>query len=443
MMSIAEPLFPVAHFESLAAKEFSGIAPDAVESLDTQPEVLDLPVAEIMKQQVESVGMEVGEMDGENAFFVADLGEVYRQDRRWKESLPRIEPFYAVKCNPDPMVLRLLAALGNGFDCASKGEIQQVLALGVDPSRIIYANPCKQPSYIRYAAKVGVRKMTFDNAEELHKIARYYPEAELVLRILTDDSKSLCKLGLKFGAPLHTTQSLLETAKQLGLNVIGISFHVGSGCFDANAFGDAVRRARGVFDQAEALGFAMTLLDVGGGFPGANVTQGITFDLVVEVLRGAVDELFPPHIRVIAEPGRFYVASAFVLATSVIARRTTGDEDVRHMYYINDGVYGSFNCTMFDHQVVHPRVLQRDSLFVYDTPLEKELAQEASGCSVWGPTCDSIDCVTPRGQLPLLEVGDWMCYDNMGAYTITAASTFNGFRKSRVVYTCTENMLLQ
>lgn len=128
----------------------------------------------------------------------------------------------AVKCNPDPMVLRLLAALGAGFDCASKSEIQAVLDLDVDPSRIIYANPCKQASFIRFAASKNVEMMTFDNAEELYKIKDLYPNAKLVIRILADDSKSLCKLGLKFGASLSCTASLLKTARELGLDVIGV-----------------------------------------------------------------------------------------------------------------------------------------------------------------------------------------------------------------------------
>jgi ornithine decarboxylase len=120
------------------------------------------------------------------------------------------------------MVVKLLASLGIGFDCASKTEIQQVLDLGVEPTRIIYANPCKQASFVRYAAQQNVAKMTFDNAEELYKIKKHYPDAELVLRILTDDSNSTCQLGLKFGAPLDTVPHLLKTAKQLELNVVGV-----------------------------------------------------------------------------------------------------------------------------------------------------------------------------------------------------------------------------
>ncbi|KAL1919048.1 uncharacterized protein VTP21DRAFT_2429 [Calcarisporiella thermophila] len=392
-------------------------------------EIYTLPTAEVLRLCVEQ---------RDEAFFVADLGAVYRQDRRWKKCLPRIEPFYAVKCNPDPYVLKLMADFGNGFDCASKSEIQQVLELGVAPDRIIYANPCKQASYLRYAAEVGVRKLTFDNVEELHKIRRLHPDAELVLRILTDDSNSLCKLGLKFGAPLDVCPELLQVAKELGLNVVGVSFHVGSGCFDEGAFVDAIERARIVFDEAERLGFRLTLLDVGGGFPG----DGEGFERVAAVLSDAVARHFPDEaVKIIGEPGRYYAAAAFTLATQVIARRTQPGPE--YMYYINDGVYGSFNCTMFDHQEVHPLVLKRNDRFWYRQapPADDPDASEEFACSVWGPTCDSIDCVTPRGRLPRLEVGDWVCYENMGAYTICAASRFNGFQKSRVVYTNTEPAL--
>ncbi|KAI9470027.1 MAG: ornithine decarboxylase [Benjaminiella poitrasii] len=415
-------------------------------------EIQNKLIPDVIQSRLQTVSSQKWDFEPESAFFVGDLGEVFRQHLRWKALLPRIEPFYAVKCNPDPMVVRLLESLECGFDCASKQEIQQVLDLGVDPSRIIYANPCKQASFIRYAAQQNVSRMTFDNAEELHKIKKLYPGAELVLRILTDDSMSLCQLGLKFGAPLHTVQHLLQTAKELELNVVGVSFHVGSGCLDESAFGDAVIRAKNVFDQAKEMGFNFSLLDVGGGFPGADVKDGITFEKVAAILGPIVDRLFPPEIRVIAEPGRYYVASAFTICTNIISRRTTlpppsaavDEEEVpedqkeeehnqEFMYYVNDGVYGSFNCIIFDHQVVHPKVLVKNNEFTYG----KELDEVRFESSVWGPTCDSIDCLNKSSRLPMLEPGDWLYYENMGAYTICAASQFNGFKKSDVIYTNT------
>lgn len=213
--------------------------------------------------------------------------------------------------------------MGTGFDCASNGEISQVLAIdGIDASRIIFANPCKATSFVRGAARVGVDMMTFDNADELHKIARVHPRAKLVLRILTDDSKALCRLGLKFGAPLATVPGLLAKARELKLDVIGVSFHVGSGCYDSSAFADAVMRARSTFNMGAEAGYTFNLLDVGGGFEDGN------FEETASVLSDALDRYFPDRngIRVIAEPGRFYVSKAFSLATNIIARRAPMDD---------------------------------------------------------------------------------------------------------------------
>ncbi|KAF9231371.1 pyridoxal-dependent decarboxylase [Melanogaster broomeanus] len=380
-------------------------------------------------------------INAEKAFFVADLSEVYRQHQRWQKWLPEIEPHYAIKCNPDPYVLRLLASLGAGFDCASNGEISQVLSIGgIDPSRIIFANPCKATSFIRSAAKAGVDKMTFDNADELYKIARVHPGAKLIVRILADDSKSVCRFGVKFGAPLEVVPSLLTKARELHLDVIGVSFHVGSGCYDPTTYEDAIRRARRAFDMGVQAGYQFSLLDVGGGFEDARL------EAAASVLKCAIDQYFPDRsgIRLIAEPGRYYVSRAFSLATNIIARRAPVNENSSEtaapcvsqsdepsvMYYINDGVYGAFNCILFDHQVVEPYVLSMDRSFhVSDS-------EPLSLSSVWGPTCDSMDCVCKVVMLPsALQVGDWLGFNNMGAYTMCAASQFNGFELSDVIYT--------
>lgn len=269
------------------------------------------------KQQQTSVDFD--DTDIEHSFFIADLGEVYRQFIRWKKNLPRIEPFYAVKCNPDPLVMRLLASLGAGFDCASKDEIAKVLSLtpAVPRRNIIFANPCKANPQIRYAQQAGVEMMTFDNADELHKCKQHYPNSQLLLRIWTDDSKSQCQLSRKFGASEESIRPLLKLAKILSLNVIGVSFHVGSGSHDPGAFVSSVDMARRAFDIGRDLGFEFSILDVGGGFCHDD------FESVARVLGEKVDEQFPPEmgVRIIGEPGRYFVASAFTLATNVIARR--------------------------------------------------------------------------------------------------------------------------
>ena len=218
-------------------------------------------------------------------------------------------------------MLQLLALLGTGFDCASQSEMTTVLSLPSPPSpdKIIFANPCKPASFIRAARSLGVDAMTFDNTDELLKIAKLHPEAKLVLRILTDDSKSLCRLGLKFGAPIETCPTLLATAASLGLNVVGVSFHVGSGCKDPQMFEDAVGRAKTVFEMGRQNGYAFNFLDIGGGF------EAEYFLPMAKTLRNALDRFFPVEmgVRIIGEPGRFMVSSAFTLATNIIARRAT------------------------------------------------------------------------------------------------------------------------
>jgi ornithine decarboxylase len=327
--------------------------------------------------------------------------------------------------------------MGTGFDCASKAEIEQVLGMGVDSSRIIYAQPCKTNSHLRYAAGKNVKQMTFDNTDELYKIKHLHPNAELFLRILTDDSASLCRLSLKFGAALDSTMDLLRLAKELDLNVVGVAFHCGSGASDPKAFIKAVQDARFVFDQAATVGFDMHTLDVGGGFCGE------TFDEMASVLSSALDLYFPPHIRIIGEPGRYYVATAFTIACHVIARRTVTSSELdstSYMLYMNDGVYGNFSSIMFDHQHPVPRILRYGDHFMYDKVDCKYDAGTVTEYSIWGPTCDGIDCISASCTFPsVIDVGDWLYFENMGAYTKCSATRFNGFTdKHETVYVTSE-----
>jgi ornithine decarboxylase len=393
-------------------------------------------VMDVLKKRAAEVDVDRCEAGEEDAFYVADMGEVYRQHMRWKMNLGRVKPFYAVKCNPDPEVLRLMAQLGNGFDCASKSEIDLALQTGIDPSRIIYAQPCKTKSYLRYAKEVGVKQMTFDNADELYKIKATFPDAELYLRILTDDSTSLCRLSMKFGASMDVAPQLLELAHQLELKVVGVSFHVGSGAEDPRAFLKAVQDARLVFDQAIKIGHELHTLDVGGGFCHE------TFEQFSGYLSDALETYFPPSVRIIAEPGRYYVARAFTLAANVIARRDVPDpldpSRDAYMLYLNDGVYGNFSNIIFDHQHPVAQVLLSAAESQPGSPNSATL--ENISYSIWGPTCDGIDVISERIDLPgLLNTGDWLFFEDMGAYTKCSATRFNGFSDNHeVIYLSSE-----
>jgi len=387
-----------------------------------------------LASSVDDTARSIIESGLEEPFYVVDVQDILMKHKKWLISMPRVRPFYAVKCNSSALVLELLASLGLGFDCASKAEIDTILNLGVHADDIIYANPCKTKSFIKHASSLGVDLMTFDNEAELYKVAQFHKQAKLVLRIKVDDSHSVCRFSAKFGAELEDAGPLLQLAKSLGLEVVGVSFHVGSGCESADSFRDAIKNARIVFNQGLALGFDMGLLDLGGGWPGTSNPE-VTFEEMASVVTDALAQYFPEEdadgkkskVQVIAEPGRYYVASAFVLAATVIAKRTLKGDSGEHrvMYYINDGVYGSFNCTIFDH--VHPEPLA----FL---PLDQLEQRAVHPSTIWGPTCDSMDQVAKDVTLPELEVGEWMVFREMGAYTIAAATTFNGFQLPSMKY---------
>ena len=340
-------------------------------------------------------------------------------------------------------MLKLLAFLGAGFDCASKHEIQQVLDLGVSPHRIIFANPCKQASMIRYAHKAGVDYMTFDNEAELHKIKANHPTAKCVLRIITNDQDAVCKFSMKFGADMYAAPKLIDLAMELGLDLVGVSFHVGSGQMSPRAFSESIENARRLFDYArETHGCrSMHLLDLGGGYAGSPHMMDL-FDEVAAEINRSLERFFPADtfdqlngntekLRVIAEPGRYYACSAFTLCVSVIAKRVVeerGDDTAKKsvMYYINDGVYASFNCLFYDHAECTPVLIDRDDGDCDERELYKS--------SIWGPTCDGLDLVNKEIMLPELDIGAYMVFKNMGAYTISGAVAFNGIPLAKCIY---------
>jgi ornithine decarboxylase len=242
-----------------------------------------------------------------DTFYTYDLGEVARLYHTWCATMPRVKPFYAVKCNPDPGVVAMLNALGAGFDCASIQELERAAAHDVPQSRVIFANPCKRPADFRYAAEKGVEYTTFDCASELEKIAAWYPSFKCVLRIRCDDADAKINLGLKYGADMTDVPYLLQLARSLGLQVVGVSFHVGSGCQNVGVYAEAIESARQAFDAAAALGYEMTLLDIGGGFTAPyNPETAELFYRTADVINAAIDTHFPADcgVRIIAEPGR-------------------------------------------------------------------------------------------------------------------------------------------
>jgi ornithine decarboxylase len=264
--------------------------------------------------------------------------------------------------------------------------------------------------------------MTFDSDHELYKIKLYHPYSDLILRIRVDDSESVCQFGCKFGVDVDDVKKLLEIAKTLSLNVVGISFHVGSGCKNNKQFENAIRDARICFDIAKDVGFNFKILDIGGGF------EDDTFEESAQVIKDAISKNFPSsspeeEIRIIAEPGRFFVSPSHTLVVNVIGKKDTTDRDTGEktfVYYLNDGMYGSFNCVHFDH--AKPLIC----------PFNERDGKRYKS-KIFGPTCDSMDKISDEVLLPELAIGEWCYIENFGAYTCAAASTFNGFTQIHTI----------
>ena len=397
----------------------------------------------------------------DHAFFIIDLGEITKAYNKWTTLLPNVKPHYAVKCNPNPVILEALATLGCNFDCASENEIKTIIEITADPSRIIFANPCKMSSQIRYARANDVDLMTFDCEEELYKIKLYHPYAKLILRLAVDDSKSLCKFNKKFGCRLEQVDELLRIAKTLKLDIVGFSFHVGSGCSSAENFYNAIRDCRSATDIAKSIGITVTTIDIGGGFPG--VDRAIRFDDIAARVRDGINDFFGdmPDVQFIAEPGRYFAQKSHILVLNVIGKKILYEPTTealeqsaealeqsaealeqsaealdptvpsgksasdptgkRIIYYLNDGIYGSFNCIYFDHTV--PTILPFN---------ERDGGQFKS--TIFGPTCDSIDLICENAMLPELAIGEWVYVEDFGAYTAASSSAFNGFKTNLFKY---------
>jgi len=242
-----------------------------------------------------------------------------------------------------------------------------------------------------------------------------------------DDSKSLCKFNKKFGCKLEHVEELLHVIKTLKLDVVGISFHVGSGCSSADNFYKAIQDCRSAVDIAIKLGIEIETVDIGGGFPGID-TSSVKFEDIAKAVNRGISDFFEQDvntkkIQFIAEPGRYFAESSHTLVLNVIGKKiTTNDSGEKIIvYYLNDGIYGSFNCIYFDHN--KPTILPFNER---DGKLFKSI--------LFGPTCDSIDLISENIMLPELAVGEWVYVENFGAYTSASSSGFNGFKTSVCKY---------
>jgi len=350
------------------------------------------------------------------------LRENYAQFRK---HLPRVQVYYAVKANSDPAIVQTFYDAGASFDVASMAEFlnvhEKIKDLPPDQrqnfiwDRVIYANPIKANETLEQLDPYKPL-VTYDNHDEVLKIARYAPHSGLVLRLRVPNTGSMVELSSKFGALPGDAVDLIAFAHNNKLEVEGLSFHVGSQCTNVQNYVQALHLAAGILSEAKTRGFDLKLLDIGGGFPAHYDDTVPAFKSLAKTINTELDRLFPQPLEILAEPGRFLVASAATAVAEIIGKAIRGG---KLCYYLNDGVYHTYSGVIFDHCQYHLKSFKNGP-----TQL----------CSVFGPTCDALDTISLAEELPDMELGELVYSENMGAYAGASSTFFNGFSPAKVVH---------
>lgn len=378
-----------------------------------------------MESKLKEELLELVERNG-TPLLVLDHNRIRDNYRMFKKHLPQVQCYYAVKANSNQQIIETLFHEGSSFDVASYHEFMQIYQYikhfeKKDKKyyvwdKIIFSNTIKDRATLR---KIKEYKplVTYDNRAELKKIKEYCDTAGLVLRLRVPDTGSQVEMSSKFGAEPADGMALIDEAFNLGLTVEGLSFHVGSQCTNFNNYTEALAITSEIFHSARKKGYNLNLIDIGGGFPVPYDPQVPEFTKLSAILNSEIKRLFPEDIQVLAEPGRFIVATAAVLVSEIIGKAR---RDGKVFYHINDGVYHTFSGVVYDHWIPNFKAFKDG---------------ETEICAVVGPTCDSFDKVSLAVELPgNLEVGDFLLTENIGAYSIASATKFNGFDGARVVH---------
>ncbi|WP_289156549.1 type III PLP-dependent enzyme [uncultured Pseudoalteromonas sp.] len=348
--------------------------------------------------------------------MMLDCDAIRRQYRALKHALPGVVLHFALKPLPHAAVVRTLLDEGASFDLATSGEVDLVASQGVPSERTIHTHPIKRDSDIRDALAYGCTVFVVDNINELEKFIAYKDQAEILVRLSFRNKDAFADLSKKFGCSPEAAIDIISLAQQLGIRIKGLSFHVGSQSPNPTKYVEAINASAKVVKQVAELGLpALSTLDIGGGFPVPYSADVLPIDVFCAPINIALAQL-PETMQIIAEPGRFIVASSVTSVASVMGQAT---REGKTWYYLDDGVYGSFSGLMFD-EAAYPI----DSAKQDGERFESVLA---------GPTCDSIDVISDSIMLPKLNNGDLIISRMMGAYTLATATDFNFFKRAEVV----------
>ena len=347
--------------------------------------------------------------------LILDQAAVRHQYRSLVAALPGVTLHYALKPLPHMGVIEVLKSEGACFDLATNGEVDLMREAQINPNECIHTHPIKRDSDIRYALDYGCNTFVFDNPVELQKFVDYKDQARLLLRVSFPNPETKVDLSKKFGCTPEMVLPLLRQAKELGIEVIGLSFHVGSQVPNAKRHVEAIEACNDLLRQTAEQGLGLQILDIGGGFPVDYAGGELDIHTFCAPIRAALANT-PAGIRLIAEPGRFISAPAMTSIASVMGK---AERFGRTWYYLDDGLYGSYSGQLFDH-VFYPK----------STPYAKG---ERFPAVLAGPTCDSIDVIAEEIMLPELELGELVVGRMMGAYTWASATEFNFFRRTNII----------
>jgi ornithine decarboxylase len=354
--------------------------------------------------------------------LVVDLDVVRSNYETFARAMPDSRVYYAVKANPAPEVLKLLADLGSCFDCASVAEVDMALAAGATPERISFGNTIKKERDIEAAFARGIRLFAVDCAEEVEKVARAASGARVFCRILCDGDGAEWPLSRKFGCVPELAIDVLEHAHRLGLDAYGVSFHVGSQQPNPEAWDAAVAASATIFRTLAERGIQLRMVNLGGGFPAKYLKEIPLVRSYGQAISGALRKYFGNRIpETIIEPGRGMVGDAGLIKAEVVLVSKKAADDPLRWVFLDIGKFGGLAETM-DEAIRYPIRTPRDG-------------DSTSPCVIAGPTCDSADVLyekTPY-ELPVsLSIGDEVLIEGTGAYTTTYASVaFNGFAPLR------------
>ncbi len=347
----------------------------------------------------------------ETPFLLIDREKVREKVSRIGRAIRNARVFYAVKANPDIEILRYLNRLRMNFEIASEGELEMLARLRVSPSRIISSNPVKSLKFLRMAAAYGVSTLSFDSADEVRKLADTIPRANVYVRLSVPNEGSEWPLSKKFGVELDEALELLVHARDRGLNPVGITFHVGSQCTNLYNWNIALDKAKTLWDRAERKGIALSILNIGGGYPIRYTKNVIEIEAIERNVDSLIFERFPRNVQVHIEPGRAVVGDAGIMVTTVIGKAKRGDED---WVYLDVGVFNG--------------LMESVGGIKYSYLVERTgAARSRKFWTIAGPSCDSFDVIDKNVQMPEPRVGDLMLILSSGAYTVSYASEFNGF----------------